>query len=674
MATLTGCPPPDSDPTPPPSAATSPGVNVTITDIEIPFDRKPVVHLTIEDDKGNRIPKNELTDGRFILAFLDEFPTAGSTSRFESYTTSTEDPDGVPGSGDEVLHATWDGARLSGFTENEDGTYTYQFEDALPAGFSMSATHQLGGQFRRTSPIDDLSYRTNAIFAFRPDDTKQQVESRNIVETETCNECHTRLSIHGDVRREVQLCILCHSPQSVDGQSGNTVDFPEMIHKIHRGADLPSVQDGEPYHIFGFRNSEHDYSDVVFPQDIRNCTVCHQNSKGSSDANVFLTHPTLEGCASCHDRSWFGNPKETPEGFANHVGGQQVDNSLCALCHPPMAPGPAPIMEAHLLPTDSDAAPGLDFEITDVDVVPTKAGNALDITFFAEDRDGTLWTDLSMMSIVAATLAYPVEEYENAVRETIASSFGGPDGTLTPNDNGSFTYRFDAELPMVSDDTFAVALEGRVPFEFRDEGYNQGTASNARKVFTLAKGEPLERRAIVSEEKCNVCHSELRFHGELRTGVEFCVMCHNPNATDIARRPDEEFPPATVNFKDMIHKIHRGENLEMDYTVYGFGNTPHDFTHVRFPGELQECSICHINGSENVPLPEEALSTWVSDSEKEVSEKLPERAACVSCHDGVLAETHALLNTDFETGIESCAVCHGEDADFAVEVIHMLSP
>src|SRR5690606_9008096 len=99
----------------------------------------------------------------------------------------------------------------------------------------------------------------NLIERFRPDG-ETVTAIRELVTTETCNKCHVELAFHGGNRNEVQLCILCHSPQSVDANSGNSVDFAVMIHKIHRGEDLPSVQSGEPYQIFGFRDTLHDYS------------------------------------------------------------------------------------------------------------------------------------------------------------------------------------------------------------------------------------------------------------------------------------------------------------------------------------------------------------------------------------------------------------------------------
>ena len=91
----------------------------------------------------------------------------------------------------------------------------------------------------------------------------------------TCNSCHYDLALHGSRRRALKGCMMCHNPQSTDPESGNTVNMKEMAHKIHMGANLPSVQAGMPYFIVGYRGSVHDYSDVHFPQDVRNCTTCH---------------------------------------------------------------------------------------------------------------------------------------------------------------------------------------------------------------------------------------------------------------------------------------------------------------------------------------------------------------------------------------------------------------
>src|SRR5437773_1838796 len=56
---------------------------------------------------------------------------------------------------------------------------------------------------------------------------------RDVVRTETCNKCHDPLQAHGGSRRDVALCVTCHTPQTVDPDTGNTVDLKVMVHKIH---------------------------------------------------------------------------------------------------------------------------------------------------------------------------------------------------------------------------------------------------------------------------------------------------------------------------------------------------------------------------------------------------------------------------------------------------------
>jgi OmcA/MtrC family decaheme c-type cytochrome len=75
--------------------------------------------------------------------------------------------------------------------------------------------------------------------------------------------------------------VLCHTPQTIDPDTGQTQDMPVLVHKIHRGEDLPSVQN-DPYIIIGNRQSVHDYSEVVYPQDIRNCEAAMTPTTGGS--------------------------------------------------------------------------------------------------------------------------------------------------------------------------------------------------------------------------------------------------------------------------------------------------------------------------------------------------------------------------------------------------------
>ena len=57
-------------------------------------------------------------------------------------------------------------------------------------------------------------------------------------------QCHDQLSFRW-FRRGIEMCVLCHQPQTVDPDTGNTLDLKVMAHKIHMGSE-PSVQSGHP--------------------------------------------------------------------------------------------------------------------------------------------------------------------------------------------------------------------------------------------------------------------------------------------------------------------------------------------------------------------------------------------------------------------------------------------
>jgi OmcA/MtrC family decaheme c-type cytochrome len=137
--------------------------------------------------------------------------------------------------------------------------------------------------------------------------------------------------------------------------------------------------------------------------------------------------------------------------------------------------------------------------------------------------------------------------------------------------------------------------------------YNSST--NAISYFSVDSSPVLERRKVVTIEKCQDCHVSLRLHGENRVdNIEHCVTCHNPVETDTARRPAAMAPAASVDFRQMIHNIHGGHETQAafnteDYVIYGFGSNPINFSHIKYPGRLASCDACHVNNSQQLPLP-----------------------------------------------------------------------
>jgi OmcA/MtrC family decaheme c-type cytochrome len=315
-------------------------------------------------------------------------------------------------------------------------------------------------------------------------------------------------------------------------------------------------------------------------------------------------------------------------------------------------------------------------------------------TFRLRDGAGTAITNLAAFNRVAFAISGPSSDFGALTPPVITPTAvgGGSSGVLTgPDGAGVFTYTTSATLPASATGTWRIGLEAR-----RNVTVNGATVSEAAPNpvldFSVDGTAVTARRAVVANEKCDDCHGtfskDFSVHGNLRNRVEYCVVCHNPNVTDVARRKSAVAggaDPATaaIDLKHLIHKIHRGEELEQQpYLVYGFGAAPKNYTalnfgEVRFPGDLRDCETCHLAGTQTLPLPAGVLPTIESvvngGAEDVVGSIPPVTDACTSCHDSAMVAAHAETNTT-ASGAEACSVCHGEGSVVAVSVVHAPPP
>ncbi len=191
----------------------------------------------------------------------------------------------------------------------------------------------------------------------------------------------------------------------------------------------------------------------------------------------------------------------------------------------------------------------------------------------------------------------------------------------------------------------------------RDAGFNPVV------YFGVTDSVPVPRRRVAALQNCNTCHGTLMLHGgSRRNAPEYCVFCHNPNATDAARRTAAQLPGESIHFKNMIHKIHTGEDLTSTFTVVNS-----NFNEVRFPGDRRDCVKCHLPNTYQVPLPDGVLPTVTPRGYMNPTQ--PIAAACLGCHDKKSAAAHASIMTSPALG-ESCDVCHGTSADFSLDKVH----
>ena len=525
---------------------------------------------------------------------------------------------------------------------------------------------------------------------FRPDGgTVQKV--RDIVRTAACNDCHADVAFHGGSRRGVEFCITCHTKQTTDPDSGNTVDFPVMIHKIHMGEQLHNG-----YKIYGYQDALSDWSDVALPSQPSRCEVCHDPKSGAAQANNYLTKPSRVACGACHDNVNFATGE-------NHANLPQVSDNLCSTCHIPQGDYPydVSIKGAHvsshasntpgLIPDENDWVPGMVFD--QLAVANGTAGNTPTITFTLKDKSGNPIALSSLKASpnrLAAVMAGPTDEYgyTNFGSDVTTKGYVSEDVVAggSCDSAGNCTFTFKHAVPSNAKGTFTIGLEGR-----RGLVINPGTtaqisteygAHNKLINFSVDGSAVVARRQVVDLAKCNGCHTYLSLHGTNRDTIEQCVLCHNKAESDAARRssasdPAEKAkPPQAIDFAYMIHRIHTGEDLTAQgagYTVIGFGGSVNDFTGVKYPvftpsgstGNTALCSMCHVNGSEQ-NLPEghpdmiNAQSPW--------NPTPATSAACTGCHAAKPVLSHAYANTT-QLG-ESCSTCHGAGSEFNVSKVH----
>ena len=668
-----------------------------VFDIELAWvedDGTVKYRFKVTDPKGAPLDREGIfTPGTISVSSLIANIPEGDTL-YRSYATRTQ----TSPSGASAEQAVADSG--GSFQKLEDGLYLYTFGTKLPSGYAAATTHTVAAWASRDLSEFELGADLDAdTFDWTPSGADVTVV-RNVVTDQKCNQCHGSLVAHGS-RTEVAVCVVCHTPQSTDPDSGNTVDMTTMVHKIHMGELLPSVEAGMPYQIIGFRQSIHDYSSVVYPADVRNCQTCHieevQDAAltiarverqsgvriGTTDvrgrartgtprprtsasvvarnltltANQHLLRPSRRACGSCHDNVNFATG-------ANHAGLPQVSDTQCARCH--TAEGELEfdlsIKGAHTIPRFSKELEGINFELVDVTNAVPGQSPTVEFGITTDAGSPVSPSEMTRLGLVLAGANGAAADFSQVISENATTASG---------QGGRYLYTFQSTLPENASGAWAVGIEGYrnaviLPGTLQERSVRDA-GENKTLAFSATGGVPLTRRKVVSQAKCNSCHFSLDFHGSSRNSVDQCVLCHNPATTDVGRRPADEGPAESVNFKEMIHRIHNGESLSRELTIFGFGATPHNYNEVRYPRERTDCAACHVDGSELLPLAGELASTV--DPRGFFNPAPPVSGACLSCHDTLSTAAHADLTISPIYG-ESCDVCHGQGSAFAVDKSH----
>jgi OmcA/MtrC family decaheme c-type cytochrome len=607
----------------------------------------PIVNFTVFSDG---VVKQGLALSNVSLAIAKLVPGAnGEIDQWQSYVYRTETTTGsnAVGSGPggtpvlaSATQATTDAkpaAQANQLVFNPDGYYTYTFSTNITDPtktnglvFEPNRTHRVAiqlsytnaaGQTVRVNPYIDVTFDANG----RSVPVTNPANTRLMADVSSCNGCHDRLALHGGGRVDTQFCVMCHNPGTTDANSGNVLTMQTMIHKIHSGrllkAKLDAGEGGEHYMIWGYQTSMHDYAEVGFPQDLRNCTVCHSGANPSTpQGDNWKTRPSKESCLTCHANNAGSNFEVTHTDFALAIlgaGGKPKDipNAKCAECH--AAGQPVSPERVHWNQNEENSAK---YKVNIESAVFNAGARKVTVTYFLSDPTN----NNARYNLITPDCTFPPPNvcappsgtnntkfgnlrfylaYQNlvgqptSVTEFTAYNNGGSSASAylyTGTNDGANKYMVDIPLPAdsataVAQGTARIVGVGQV----KEQKLEVKTALDPRPPVTpvtfvsvvvqhtfsdvVLSGALNPRRQVVANQKCNVCHGALgttsgsntlanAFHGGARNTVEACVLCHDPNRYSSTVMTNGLALSENYSFKRMIHGIHGNSKRAYPFT------------------------------------------------------------------------------------------------------------
>ncbi len=712
------------------NVSTATAITGKITSVSI--SGPPVVKFQLTDQNGALVQGLPAADLGVAIAQLVPGQN-GSSSQWNSYIYSSVTPSGCPSGAAACdstpqTQASVESATAGTLVDNGDGTYQYTFKKDITKDpnvvYNAALTHRVGFEIR------GLAQANNASFTFQPSTgATTGIFSREVVDTATCNGCHTQLSAHGGARVEVQYCVMCHNPGTTDPYSGNSLDMKVMVHKLHTGSSLPTLQTasstvptpGVGYWIVGYMQSLNNFNTVVFPQDTRNCTTCHNQAHANlTQAANYSTVPTAEACGACHDDVNFATG-------ANHSSGIVANDSQCTTCHGSTSTidnGQLQVITAHVIPemvfqkqiayniikatnTLPGQKPVVQFSVTN----PTNGNKPWNLV---SDEPFAYCTNSNFGEAnLSLAIAWSTTDYTNVgsgVTSEAAEPISAPVTCAatppTANGDGTYTITFPTAIPANVKGSAGILFQGHPAHDFGDgNGAQEIPVPNTVSYSPITDSVAAPRREVAAAANCDTCHYQLNGHGNNRVdSVQACSFCHNPNATDVVARigqgitpqnpnPTDGLAEQSMDLKVMIHAIHAGAVRAADsgtpYLLYHNGSV-HNFSTLGFSGLTNNCLACHDTDTyyPQDPTSSTVLASTVSTYVNGVGNSGPAgqtavtaaTAACSACHQSATEKTHMMQNGGSFTAVkdanshvvstETCVICHGPGAIADVKVVH----
>jgi hypothetical protein len=560
-------------------------------------------------------------------------------------------------------------------TNNLDGTYTYVIAPSvLATDFGLYApegdlaTHQqriyIRADARDFAGLNRAAFVADFLMPAADGSSTaalgNEETTRTIIVAEACSACHNdplQRAAHGGGYQSPQVCVMCHSPigQFPENVGTNAVPVFEplgdvmqdlaawsgnLYHKIHAAIDMDAFPDRIDIDENGdgeiTADEEFGYSKVTYPQDIRECQVCHLDA-GQDLANYWNTNPSIEACTTCHTSITF-------DGAATHSGGAQV-NANCVLCHPAAGAGVGQsVTNAHVVTYDAET------QAYNVTISLSPDANADGVYEVGETILVTATTDLAGFPYTSTdtaflrganlyvygprALALPVltpgsttdPDYMDPLvtapgtppdqgRSMLASAQADDANNLT--DASGFKY----QLLEITEDMAAgtYMIQTNIDFSVIGDRTTDGRHRGPRfypldgwQLETFQVGTATEELKVAGE--CSSCHDQRNFSTMAHRsyfGTDGCLACHDQSGNHA--------DPLT----NRVHAVHAA-SITGDLVN-------RDWREITFPQSLNSaCNACHNSGDNDYRA--EPKGSW--------------GFACIGCHadftDGIF--DHMLTN------------------------------
>lgn len=498
---------------------------------------------------------------------------------------------------------------------------------------------------------------------------------KSLVSQAACDTCHgdNEFGFHHDhfYRADVIDCVTCHI-----GRADNDKGIPAY----NSNGYSTFVNIGHTIHTEGY------------PNNLADCTVCHAEPAqytAVTDESEFI----YDLCISCHG-DWDSVVDSMDDEWQSLHSPATTATSCTDSCHTTAGLGEAvtlaSIHENSAYMVDKEWGEKVEYRILSASVAdgvasvtwqavdPTNADTAWDVLNDEMNGEPAFLSDLSFSLDHGPSFDVAFFTGDDITNQGATTRDGQPDvgasftteNTVAGDVAGTYVTTF--EIPSTVTATKAYFNIQGQPNIFEDEDTSHHAVSaSAVYAFNVADGSAATARRVTADmDKCLDCHGTLSLHGGNRiNSVETCVICHNPNATDITGRNsygddvDKTLggEQASYDFSVMIHGIHAATATDTPYYVYrsrgiygfrgesdlpetfGVGDASWNDVEVRYPRSIGSCDACHTS-ADVMADQAEAIAVTIdqgADLTTHDDDTIigPNSAACSSCHKGNITGT-----------------------------------